>query len=407
MEKSDKVLLLSSIVVVGFALGIMYHYVLGFYLGLDQPFNSFLAGPKDFMCDFYRILPFIKGFAPYTTQGNWQQYFPLAYLILAPFSYIANITVSYLLFISIFLSGFVYWNIRAFHCENLDKVSNFQNIFIMTVLTYPLLFLIDRGNFDMIIFVFFALFIFMFQKEKYKTAAVFLGLINAMKPFSLLFLFIFLFKKKYKEFFISIATTVLFIIGGFMIFKGNMLVQIPVMYKSILWFKDIYAIQNGNNFGMGHGSSFFMVLKLLFCKSTAVALISTQLLDKFYNYFSLAVTAITIFFVYKERIFWKQTTLLTCNMLFLPYFMEDYKLIFLFVPIWLFVTAKEKSKFDLAYVILFALLLIPKNFIFIFPEVSPTAAQWFSLSMVLNPLVMMFLSGLIIYEQFVVKAKIK
>jgi hypothetical protein len=46
----------------------------------------------------------------------------------------------------------------------------------------------------------------------------------------------------------------------------------------------------------------------------------------------------------------------------LPQVSCDYKLIHFFIPIFLFINTKDKSKKDFAYVLLFALLLIPKNY---------------------------------------------
>ena len=82
----------------------------------------------------------------------------------------------------------------------------------------------------------------------------------------------------------------------------------------------------------------------------------------------------------------------------------DYKLIFLFIPLWLFVNAEEKTKFDLIYTILFALLLIPKRF---FLVLGPGVFKWFSLSLVTNPLIMIIFVGLIIFEQLYNKKEVE
>lgn len=400
MEKQEKVLLISSIVLVGFIFAVFYHYFWGTYLHYGVPLNTFLADPFDVLCDFYRVLPDVKGFMPYLKGANGQMYFPLAYLIFAPFVYMKNVFWAYFLYASIFMSGVIYWNIKILSCDNLSKFTNIKNIFIMSVLSYPLLFLLDRGNFDMIIFVIFAAFIFAFQKEKYILAAVLLGLINAMKPFSVLFLFLFLFKKKYKEFFLSAGMSFILVTCGFFLFKGAYFEQIGGLIKGLTWFKQKYVYENNNNFGMGRGSSLFMLVKLLLCKSTPVPIISTFLLDKIYTIFWNIASLFTLVFVCREKIFWKQITLLTCNMLLFPYYMEDYKLIFLFVPIWLFIMSEKKSKNDFIYAILLALMFIPKNVPIVRHVFSFGMAPWYSLSIIINPIVMLTLMSLIIYEQF-------
>lgn len=406
MEKREKVLLISIIILVGFVVAVIYHYVFAFYLGKTEPYNTFLAHPRDFLCDFYRLLPDIKGFAPYLKGKFGQNYFPLAYLMLSPFAYIKNVFVAYFIFASIFIAGIAYFNTKAISCEKLTKLSNFQNIFIMTVLPYPLLYLMDRGNFDMIMVLFFVGFLFAFQKEKYKLAAILLAITNAMKPFAVLFLFLFLIRKKYKEFFLSIGITFIFIFGGFMFFKGDFFAQVAGLFKGTRWYKSeyVYSLYK-NNYGMERGSSLFMLLKLIFCKSTPVPIISTFLLDKIYSVFCFVAAGLTLFFTWREKVFWKQVALLTCNMMLLPYYMEDYKLIFLFAPIWLFIMAKEKSRLDVIYAILLALLFIPKHIIIFRTWITYTMSPWFSTSVVINPLIIITLMVLIVYDQFRKKEK--
>lgn len=403
MDKTNKVMILSSIVLVGFVVAVIYHYILGFYLKLNAPYDTFLFPAFCSFCDFNGAFPFIKDFAPYQEVTNWIVYFPLAYFIILPFAFIKNVIISYLLFISGFLAFLLSMNIKNFTCRDLNKLQNFQNIFILTVISYPVLYILDKGNFDMFLFVILALFTYAFKAEKYFLSAILLAIENAIKPFTILFLFLFLFKKKYKEFFLSAILSGLLIIGGFMIFKGNFFDQVIILIKSLASFNYTYVFANENPFGMGHASSLFMLLKLIFCKITATPIISTIVLSKFYNYLCLIITAITLFFVWKEKMFWKQITLLVCHFLLLPSITYDYKLLFLFIPIWLFINEPSKSKFDLTYTVLFSLLLIPKNIIIKQPALSPTIATWFSLSIIINPIIILLLMVLIIYEQIYMK----
>ena len=119
---------------------------------------------------------------------------------------------------------------------------------------------------------------------------------------------------------------------------------------------------------------------------------------------SLIITATILFFTQKEEIFWKQITLLTLLMCLLPYVIDDYKLIFLFIPIWLFLSNQEKTKFDSFYSILFGLLIIPKQFFILFVR-AHGMTQLMSFGIMINPILMLIFMGLIIYEQRSVKSK--
>lgn len=396
MDKSNKVTVISTIVLVGFVLGVVYHYILGFYVGLGKFFNTFLFDPSIAFNDFFELIPFVKNFAPYNRPCSWINYFPLAYILFFPFTLIKSKFLSYLVFASIFLSYFTYSNIKFLRCEKLTKLENFQNIFILTTLSYPVLFVLDRGNLDMLLFILFASFVFAFKSEKYLLSAWILAILNAIKPFTLIFLVLFLFKNRFKETFFNLIITVLLVIGGFMLLKGDFFDQISTLIINLAKFKQHYVYNNNNHFGMFNGSSLFMPLKLFFTRWSIHPVMSTNVLVNIYGYLSFFITAITIFFAYKEKTFWKQISILTLYMLLIPYLVNDYKLIFLFVPIWLFIKEKEKSNFDLAYAILFGLLLIPKNIVFLD---YLFLGRVFSISIIINPIIMIIFMGLIIFEQ--------
>lgn len=404
MEKSEKVMVLSSIILIGFALGVFYHYFLGFYMHAPEPYNSFLYPASMAWCDLFGILPYIKDLKPYQDITLWVVYFPLTYVFMLPFAFIKNQILSY----SIYLSGFIiyltFMNIKMFSCKNLTKLQNFQNIFIITVLAYPVLYNLDKGNFDMYLFVLLGFWAYAFKNEKYGLSAFLLAIINACKPFTLYFLLLYLIKKRYKECFFSIIVTILLVIGGFMIIPDNFFNQIIILIKNLIFYKQTYT--TGASMGIGFSSSIFMPLKTLMLH------FSTNNQDvinfvNFYDYFCHVITIITLFFVWREKIFWKQLTLLICNFLLLPYCTYDYKLIFLFIPLWLFVNEDKKSKFDLTYLILFALLFVPKNIIISFPLIHNGSSNWLSFSAIINPIILLVLSLLIVYEQINEKRTLK
>lgn len=402
-EKADKILLLVNIVLIGFVIAVIFNYFSAFYINQPYPMNTFLFTPVKKFRDFMGLLDVIRNFAPFGTSNIWVNYFPLAYVLLLPFLLIGNKLIAYLIFASVFLAFLIYMNVKVFACENLTKSENFRNIFILTFLAYPVLFALDRGNFDMILLILFAGFVYAFKSEKYLRSAIFLAVINAIKPFTLLFLFLFLFKKKFKEFAISIITSLVLIVGCFFVFKGNVLEQMSTLANNLAGFLAPYVFENKYNLGMVSGSSLFMALKLLLTRFHSPFTIPTDLLIRLYSYLNLIITSATLFFTFKEKIFWKQISLLTLYMLTMPYLVYDYKLVFLFVPLWLFVNSKEKSGFDKVYTVLFGLLLISKSIIIFTPGFFPDA--FYSTSIIINPLIMLVFMGLIIIEQFKTKKK--
>lgn len=393
MEKSKKILLFANILLVGFFIQIVYVYYSSGIAGLGYPYNSFLFKANIAFSDFWGILIKIKSLHPYTLPANWQNYFPLSFILILPFAYVKNLIFSYFIFATGFLAFFTYCNYKKLSCSEFCTLQNIQNMVILTFFAYPLICLLDRGNLDMLSFIFFVPFIYFFKKEKYEKSALCLAIINAMKPFSVLFLLLFLFKKRYREFFLSIGTTFLLILGGFLVFGTDVLGQFAVLVQSWQSFLLTYVYSPDINL-MGQ-SSLFAMLKIIFCKLQVPFYIPIPKLVGMYNIFSIFVTVITAIFAYREKIFWKQIMLLTLYMILMPLVSMDYKMVFLYVPIWLFMNNPEKSKTDLAYIILLGLLFIPKFMVIPLPDV-----QWFSPSAILNPLIMVIMSALIVVEQF-------
>jgi len=418
MSKENKILILSNIILVGFFLAVVFHYSMGYYLGLKAPFDSFVYPAYKAFCDFIDILPFVKDFAPYSTVTPWIAYFPLAYILMFPFTLIKSRMVAYLIFASGFMAFLLYANIKVFFTKSFSKLQNFQNIFIITFLSYSVLYSLDKGNFDMFLFIVLALSVYAFKSKRYMLSAILLAVENAIKPFPIIFLLLFLYKKRYKEFFVSLALMGIMIIGGFMVLKGNFFDQITVLIKDLSLFKLAYIYDDNSNSGLTFASSLYLPLKWAFCQVSSHPLLPVDVFVKFYNILWNIVTIVIAFFTWREKIFWKKISLLTFYMLLMPYLVYDYKLIFLFIPLWLFVTEKESSKFDLIYTILFGLLFIPKNIVFFNSEAlkdphllyfltggSDFVAHhihWsqISLSAILNPLIMLLFVGLIIAEQF-------
>lgn len=386
MNKQNKVFLLANIVLVGFFIGVIFHYINANILKLGTPYNTFLLYSDWFMGDLVDDIRLMTKLAPYISPDPLVSYFPLAYVFLFIFSLIGHPTAAGLLILGIFIVFFTYLNFKKFYCEEFSKLENFKNLFALSFLTYPFLFALERGNLDIILVLLMTISVYAFAQKKYLLSANMLAIINAAKPFTLIFLFLFAYKKKWKELIWSLALTGILVLISFMILNGGFMAEVHGLKVNLGLFADKFIYKP--NYGLENCSSLFGALKLIFHPQSYSG---THLLAKEYNLIIIFMTAVVIFYTWTEKVFWKQITLLTLYMLTIPFSIYDYKLIFLFIPIWLFVNETEKTKFDWLYTILFGLLLIPKKqFIFIPIKV---------LSVIVNPVIMLLIIGLIILEQ--------
>lgn len=388
MNKSDKIFLLSNIVLVGFFVAVIFHYICANVFHLGDPYNTFLLYPSWVLGDVTGLLDVSKNLYPFQTPNIMINYLPLAYLLLFPFALIKSQLVACYLLISIFLCTFSILNLKFFSCNNLTKLQNFQNIFILTIMTYPLLYLLERSNIDMFILFFMGAFVYAFKTKKYSLSSTLLAIMNAIKPLTLIFLVLYIYEKKWEELFFSLFLTFLLIIFGFMFLHGDFLAQLEVLKINLSWYVNKFIYDPFE--GATNSLSIYLALKLILCGR--LKLMQTALLYNIYTVISVFLTGFTIYFSWKEKVFWKRITLLTLYTLTVPYVVFDYKLIFLFIPIWLFVNTDKKSKYDLMYTILFALLLIPKKQIWLM--------GLYQFGVYVNPIIVLIFMGLIVFEQF-------
>jgi hypothetical protein len=83
-------------------------------------------------------------------------------------------------------------------------------------------------------------------------------------------------------------------------------------------------------------------------------------------------------------------------MLLFPQVSADYKLIHIFIPLFLFINAPKPDRLDWVYVILFGLLLIPKDYYLLSKVFSDAGVADISISMIVNYIVLIAMLLLII-----------
>lgn len=111
-------------------------------------------------------------------------YPPLSYFIFHPLKYLKHSWLVVLYFLT--STGFLCWYASYYlkeYRQQVSKIEFFTTLFIIAFLNYPILFVLDRGNIEIWIFILVAMFVILFQKQRYKSSAVLLAIACAMKVY--------------------------------------------------------------------------------------------------------------------------------------------------------------------------------------------------------------------------------
>ncbi len=111
---------------------------------------------------------------------------------------------------------------------------------------------------------------------------------------------------------------------------------------------------------------------------------------------ALAGGLLMLYVIFVERALWRRTAVVTFALLLLPHISADYKLLHVFLPLYLFLNAEDHSKLDPVYLGLFGLLLIPKDYLYFTQVVSDArGAHDVSVSVPANIIILIAMTGLI------------
>lgn len=340
VERLTDILLVFSII------GIFFNFVfLSYYHKIDWPIITFFL-PKDlFANDFTRMIEVSSNLDPYSIMRNIfpddsNPYFILSYVyfyLISLFSKKISVQIIYFIYVLLFVVSFAFINLKYFSI----KKYGFKPFFIVTFLSYPFLYLIDRGNIESLLFIFlyFGLF-FYYKKQNLFFSSLFLILATSFKPYFGIFFILYIFDKNFKAFFYSLISGILLILLCFKILKGDINYNIIGFLNELNLAQDCSQLYNCLN----------LSLKFPFLYGSQIS----------YNIFCLILFSITIFFQYKLKFKrWQILTLFCLLIYFIPTLSNLYKLITLFIPIYYFIDdiKDESIKSIKFYSLIFGLLL--------------------------------------------------
>lgn len=378
MTKQQKVFFLSWIILGGLVLSLLYHFILSYYFHFGYPYATFLFRPQDRWRDF--LWPLRVSANPYVVARADFQNFPFLYKLASIFSFLTP-QAALGLYLGI---CFLAFSIICYKEFRTGKWSFPVNFAILAFLTYPFLFAFDRANFEIVVFLCLYLFI-LFYESRPAVSAVFLGFAIALKAFPVILAILYLTDRKYRDLVIAAVISLSATLISYATLPGGISVNLPLHSRNLQLYTQTYALGNE---GLYFGNSLWGALKFTSVitgsqpVSTAAYLIAV----------GFGLIALFLYLVFLEKSFWKKVALLVCALNLFPQVSGDYKLLHLFLPIFLLVNDNEPDgkRMQFTWLILFGLLLIPKDYYHLpaLPEAS--------ISVLLDPLLMLTLMLLII-----------
>lgn len=375
-KHDNKSKLLAFMVMVGFVLAVIKHYILGAYFHLSYPYNTFLFNPDDRFNDFFNMFRACKDNNPYLT-SYWLKsvYFPAANTFFYVFGLIRNEWIALGIYTCVFIA--VYFGCVKKNLFNNNSIDSIRDLMIIACLTYPVLFSLDRANLDMYLFLLLFGFVVLFQKGRFVLSSLLLSMAIAMKLYPMVFIFLFIKEKKYKEIGYTIAATLCISMVSLWSYQGGFSENLQGMLSAFQGFNQDYS----RAAGLQHNVSYYGVLKLVTMgyyyavhgirDIAAVSTLANGILKIPYMLLVVLLFAFVVLHVLKyEQTFWKNVYLLSAAMILLPHVSFDYKLIHILIPIVLFLKDESWTLFYKGYIVLFGIMLIPNNYMYIKGDIS-------------------------------------
>ncbi|GFE58137.1 glycosyltransferase 87 family protein [Geobacter sp. AOG1] len=378
---ANKLKTISTIVIIGFTLSVIFHYILANYCGLERYFyRTFLFDPADRFNDFYNIYRATGNLDPYSAPVS--VYFPLTFIVMYLFT-LFNEHFAFALFLALFGGYFVWYIFR--NMPTVPISDRWMSVFVLTFMSYPVLFNFDRGNVEAFVFICITLFIYFHRKGQDLPGVLFLSLAIAMKLYPGVFVVLYLAERKYRNIIVTACTTAVISLASAAMLNGGILHSLEGLRRNLAGFNTTYLITKE---GLQHNSSLYGVIRMI-----AKPLPQVQPFIDHYTVIALAFfVLVAAYIVLKEDILWKKVALLVFSMILLPQVSFDYKLIHLFVPTMLFINTGHSSRFTRVFAVMFGLMLIPKDYI--------QLGHAISIAVLLNPLLMVGIAVLILLERF-------
>ena len=357
--KRRRLALLATIVLIGTSAAVVFHYVMAYYLGRGYPYDTFLFLPRDHFNDWnntYRyVLHFLQGKpAPFV-------YFPFAFLLVAGAT-LLPMSAGLALLALAYVSGIVTLLWRTVLDVLPGRQLKLQYAVILVALSYPVLFTLDRGNLEMLVFLLVGgMFSFVYRRPSSWGAGLCLAAAIAIKLYPATLVVLLLAERRFKAAVVALGGALALTVGatGALALLTGQSMQ-SVWHQAYAEKGTYQGIQVDAGAGMQHGHTLWGLLR------APSLLMNGYAQPWLHNAYLLAVVAIFALFaahvVFREGESWRKAALMVIAAITLPFVSADYTTPLIYFPLVMFLNSRRVSRYDLVYVALFGVLLVPVDY---------------------------------------------
>jgi hypothetical protein len=355
-----EVRLTGAIVLVGTLLSTLFHLTLTLFTTLEWPYTTFLYDPKWRFYDFVEVYANVQ---QYGRNGETNLvYSGLLHLITLALTQLPSVA-AWLLVSSLFMVTLVLVVWFGVTVRIGRRVERDAYLAVFCLLSYPVLMVLDRGNLEMIVFMFLAGFAYLYYVRGSSLAWLPLSLAITGKYYWAVLLVLLLTDRQWRQFCLTLAGTIGMTLGSAALLGSLSGLGFGGVVSSTFSTLNAHMGAANSAMAMQHAHSFFAFPYFL-DRSTDYWLQVHFDLPYLYSVFALAVFAmVTLRLVFYEVEAWRKLTALVVCAIALPFESHDYTMIHLLLPLALIGAWGAKTDRGKMYCVVFGLLLVPLDYV--------------------------------------------
>ena len=321
-----------------------------------HPYNDILSSPRSVFWDF--DVTFENRYTPYLAPGQGRGYFPLVYLLLRAMSF-GVLTARQTLWglIAVFAAA-VALTPRLFARVTGGRSDAWQVILCLS--SFGCIFSIDRGNIEMFIYLFVMLFFLLYMRGHAALAVVFLSLAACCKLYPAIFIILLLRDRRWREIGLFAALSAALTAGALWMSGALSWEGINGVVENLKFYVNAQIVRDWMLFN----HSLFDLVKLALAKALGTDNMQYEFakLTAISAYTGVIVGVAALLCLYilsREGKLWRSSLLLTLMMVSFPHTSYDYTLIYLLIPLMLFLFEREGEPTDGIVAVLLGVSIAP------------------------------------------------